>query len=74
MVFDKVAEIVAREMNVDKSTIKMETDLGADLGADSLDAVELMMALEDEFELEIADEEAQNFKTVADIVNYLDKV
>ena len=74
MVFDKVAEIVAREMNVDKSTIKMETYLGADLGADSLDAVELMMALEDEFELEIADEEAQNFKTVADIVNYLDKV
>ena len=50
----------------------MDTDIQTDLGADSLDAVELMMALEEEFDIQIPDEEAQKFKTIKDIVNFLE--
>lgn len=73
MIFDKVVDIVATELNVSKDEITMETDIQKDLGADSLDAVELMMALEDEFSIQISDEEAQNFATIKDIVSYLEK-
>ncbi|HHX00717.1 MAG TPA: acyl carrier protein [Acholeplasmataceae bacterium] len=72
MIFDKVVDIVATELNVSKDEITMETDIQKDLGADSLDAVELMMALEDEFSIQISDEEAQNFATIKDIVSYLE--
>lgn len=73
MIFEKVINIIVRELNVSKEEIHMDTDLQADLGADSLDAVELMMALEEEFDLQIPDEEAQKFRTVKDIVNFLEK-
>lgn len=73
MIFDKVVEIVANELNVSKDEITMETDIQTDLGADSLDAVELMMALEEEFDIQIPDEDAQNFKTIKDIVSFLEK-
>lgn len=72
MVFEKVVAIVADELNVSKDEITLETDIQVDLGADSLDAVELMMALEEEFSVEIPDEEAQNFKKIKDIVNFLE--
>lgn len=72
MVFERVIEIVANELNVSKDEITLETDIQADLGADSLDAVELMMALEEEFNTEIPDEEAQGFKTIKDIVKFLE--
>ncbi len=73
MVFEKVATIIAKELNAEISNIKMETRLVEDLGADSLDAVEIMFALEEEFGMEIDDDAAQNIKTVGDLVNYIQK-
>lgn len=73
MVFEKVAGIIAKELNAEVSSITMDTRLVEDLGADSLDAVEIMFALEEEFGLEIDDESAQNIKTVGDLVNYIEK-
>lgn len=72
--FEKVQEIIAREMDIDKNTITMDSRLTEDLGADSLDAVELIMALEDEFNLAIDDESAMKIKKVSDIVEYLEKL
>lgn len=71
MVFEKVAAIIAKELNAEVSSITMDTRLVEDLGADSLDAVEIMFALEEEFGLEIDDDAAQNIKTVGDLVNYI---
>jgi len=72
MILEKVIEIVASELNATKEDVKLETHLQNDLGADSLDAVELMMAIEEEFDLQIPDEKAQEFRTVKDIVAYLE--
>lgn len=72
MVFDKVKEIIANELNVDAEKITMDTHLVDDLGADSLDAVELIMALEDEFGLEVDDDAAQSMKYVKDLVKYIE--
>ncbi|MBQ3000913.1 MAG: acyl carrier protein [Bacilli bacterium] len=72
MVFEKVRDIIAKGLNVDPAKITMETHLIDDLGADSLDAVELIMALEDEFGLEVDDDAAQNAKTVAELVKYIE--
>ena len=68
--FEKVKEILVENLGCDVDDINLDTDLQNDLGADSLDAVELSMALEDEFGLEISDEELSEFKTVGDIVRY----
>ncbi|HHU80365.1 MAG: acyl carrier protein [Bacilli bacterium] len=73
MIYKKVVNIIVKELNVPENKITLETDLQADLGADSLDAVELIMTLEDEFELSISDEQAQNFRKVKDIVDYIEK-
>lgn len=72
MIFDKVKEIIANELNVDAEKITMDTHLVDDLGADSLDAVELIMALEDEFGLEVDDDAAQSMKYVKDLVKYIE--
>ena len=72
MVFEKVAAILAEQLDVELETIKMETALVDDLGADSLDVVDLVMSLEDEFDLEIPDEYVENVRTVGDIVKYLE--
>ena len=72
MVFEKVAAIVAKELDKDVSNIKMETRLVEDLGADSLDAVEIMFSLEEEFGMEIDDDSAQAIKTVGDLVKYIE--
>ena len=72
--FDKIKEIVARELMVEESDITLETDILNDLGADSLTVVDLAMALEDEFEVELPDEELENIRTVGDIVNYIKKL
>ena len=74
MVLEKVAEIIAKELNSKKENITMETRLVEDLGADSLDAVEIMFALEEEFGIEIDDDSAQSIKTVGDLVNYIEKL
>lgn len=72
MVFDKVKEIIAEQLDVEVEVIKRETSLMKDLEADSLDAVEIMMALEDEFEIEVPDEVAEGFKNIGDIVSYVE--
>ncbi|NMA50173.1 MAG: acyl carrier protein [Tissierellia bacterium] len=72
MVFDKVKEIIAEQLDVDVEVINEETSLMKDLKADSLDAVEIMMALEDEFEIEVPDDVAEGFKNIGDIVKYVE--
>ena len=72
MVFDKLKAITAEQLSIDESVIKMDTNLMKDLEADSLDAVEIIMALEEEYDIEIPDEEAEKFQTVDDIVKYVE--
>lgn len=70
-VFDRVKEIIVDRLDVEDSKVKMEASFKEDLEADSLDVVELVMELEDEFDMEIADEEAEKINTVGDAVNYI---
>ena len=72
MVFDKLKEIIAEKKNIEGASIKPDTNLMTDLEADSLDAVEIIMALEEEYDIEIPDEEAERFQTVEDIVKYVE--
>lgn len=72
MVFEKVAAILSEQLDAETDSITLATDLVDDLGADSLDIVDLVMTLEDEFDLEILDEDVENVKTVGDIVKYLE--
>ncbi len=67
----KVKSIIADQLGVGEEEIKPTSSFIEDLGADSLDIVELVMAMEEEFEVEIPDEEAENIKTVQDAVNYV---
>ena len=67
----KVKGIIAEQLGVAEDEIKITSSFIEDLGADSLDIVELVMAMEEEFEVEIPDEEAENIKTVSDAVNYI---
>ncbi len=69
--FDKVKAIIVDQLGVDEDAVTMEASFLDDLGADSLDIVELIMALEEEFDLEIPDEEAEKISTVGDAVNYI---
>ncbi len=70
-VFEKVKEITAEQLDIDESLITMDTSFINDLEADSLALVQLMMALEEEFDVEIPDEEADEISTVGDAVNYI---
>jgi len=72
MVFEKVKGIIAEELGIEEDTILIDSDLSEDLGADSLDAIELIMEIESQFDVEIADNEATKIKKVSDIVNYLE--
>ena len=67
----KVKSIIADQLGVAEDEIKMESSFIEDLGADSLDIVELVMAMEEEFEVEIPDEEPENIKSVVDAINYI---
>lgn len=69
--FERVREIIAEKLSINEDEITMDSSFLDDLNADSLDLVELMMALEDELDTEIPDEEAEGFKTVGDVVKYL---
>ena len=72
MAFDKVKEIIVEELGVEAEEVTLEANLADDLGADSLDAVELIMALEDEFDIKISDDAAQQFATVKQIVEFIE--
>ncbi|WP_273264645.1 acyl carrier protein [Flexistipes sinusarabici] len=69
----KVKEIIAEQLNIDEEEVKPEASFIDDLGADSLDTVELIMAFEEEFDLEIPDEEAEKIKTVQDAAEHIKK-
>lgn len=71
MEFEKVKSIIVDQLGVDESAVTMDASFIDDLGADSLDIVELIMALEEEFDMEIPDGEAENIKVVSDVVNYI---
>lgn len=73
MAFDKIKEIIAEQLNVEESQIAMDTHLMKDLEADSLDAVEIIMAIEDEFDIEIPEEDADKFQCIGDIVKYVEE-
>ncbi len=70
---DRVIEIVCEQMGQSKEKVNEETSFINDLGADSLDTVELVMELEDEFDLSIPDEEAEKIKTVGDAIKYIEE-
>jgi acyl carrier protein len=69
---ERVTEIVAEQMGVDKATITRETSFVNDLGADSLDTVELVMEFEDEFDIQIPDEDAEKIQSVGQAIDYVE--
>ncbi len=71
MVFEKMKNILAEQLDADIDSITLETDIQEDLGADSLDVVEMLMSIEDEFEIEIPDEKIESLKTVGQVVDYI---
>jgi len=72
MVLEKVKKILAEQFDVEEEKINGDTSIINDLGADSLDVVDLLMSIEDEFEVEVPDEEIENIKTVDDLVKYIE--
>lgn len=73
MTFEKIRSIIMEQLSVDESMVTMDTNLMKDLEADSLDAVEIIMAIEEEFDIEVPDEEAEKFQLVGDLVGYVDE-
>ena len=73
MAFDKIRSIIMEQLSVEESLVTMDTNLMKDLEADSLDAVEIIMAIEAEFDIEIPDEEAEKFQLVGDLVRYVEE-
>ena len=72
MTFEKVRELICNQLGKPEDKVFLETDIVEDLGADSLDVVEMLMALEDEFDIRVPDEACANLKTVNDIVTFID--
>ncbi|MBQ5890462.1 MAG: acyl carrier protein [Clostridia bacterium] len=73
MVFEKVRDILCDQLDLDQDEVTMTSNIVENLGADSLDMVDLVMSIEDEFELEVADEDIEGIKTVGDIVRYIEE-
>ena len=73
MVFEKITELIADQLDIEKSEITMDTDLMLDLNADSLDAVEVLTQIEEEYGIEIPDEETENFHIVRNIVKFVEE-
>ena len=71
MVFEKIKSILAEQLGADEAEMTMDTNIAKDLGADSLDVVELLMSIEDEFEVEIPDEEIENIRTIGELTEYI---
>ena len=73
MVFEKVRAILCSQFDVEEENISLTTNISDDLWADSLDAVDMLMSLEDEFDVEIPDEEIESIRTVGDLVTYIEE-
>ena len=71
-IFDKLKELVVDQLGVEEDEVTMEASMQDDLGADSLDLVDLVMSVEEELGVKVADEDLENIKTVGDIVNYIE--
>ncbi len=72
MVFEKIREILCQQLDIEEDTVTMESSIIDDLGADSLDVVDLLMTMEDEFDIEVPDEDVEKMKTVGDLVKYVE--
>lgn len=72
MIFEKVKTIIAEQLDIDPESVTYDSSITDDLGADSLDVVDLVMSFEDEFGVEIPDEDVENIHTVADIIKYIE--
>jgi acyl carrier protein len=73
MVFEKLKSLIAEQLSVDEDEVTADANIQDDLGADSLDVVDLITTIEDEFDISIPDEAVEEIKTVGDIVNYIEK-
>ncbi len=72
MVFEKIRAMIAEQLEIDEDTITLDSALIEDLGADSLDVVDLVMSIEDEFEIEVPDEAIENMRTIGDAVRFIE--
>lgn len=72
MIFDEVKEILSEQLDVDADRIELATNLSDDLGADSLDAIDVVMTIEDQYSIEVPDDVIETMKTVEDIVNFIE--
>jgi acyl carrier protein len=73
MIFEKVRAIIVDQLDVDEEKVTLTANIQDDLGADSLDIVDLVMSFEEEFDTEIPDDQVENIKTVGDIVKYIEE-
>jgi len=74
MIFERIQELIEQEMNIPAENISSESRIAEDLGADSIDAIELIMGVEEEFDIEISDEVAMDIKTVGDLVKVIEEL
>lgn len=74
MVFERIKELVEQEMNIPAESITLESRIAEDLGADSIDAIELIMGVEEEFDIEISDEVAMDIKSIGDLVEVINNL
>lgn len=72
MILDEIKEILAEQLDISADTIELSSNLADDLGADSLDAIDVVMSIEDQYSIEVPDEIIQEMKTVEDIVNFIE--
>ena len=72
MTIDKIKQILADTLDVSEDELSADTNIATDLGADSLDVVEILMAIEDEFDIEIPDSEIENIRTIGELVEYIE--
>jgi acyl carrier protein len=71
--FDKIKDLLSSQLGISKDKVTMDSDIVKDLGADSLDVVEMLMTLEEEYSITVSEDDAMNIKTVSDIVKLIDK-
>ncbi len=73
MVFERIREIMCEQLDLEEDSVTMASDIMEDFEADSLDLVDLVMSLEDEFNMEVPDDQIENFRTVGDVVRYIEE-